>query len=190
MLVGLMTQAQERDYKRVTVVMQDYQLNGESLNFDAKYGLHTYLKKDRDWAVKKNGWYNEDINVLIEIHLIPDNVWVNYSLEAMEYIGKYYHDELVVIAGHNVLLDTSTNIWYENCTANMIVGCYSENWLEHIDNNILCTTNTVAPEWYAIIPGIYAWAKGGMVVEDTELLYAHYQNIPLVEAQRIFRDEY
>ncbi len=191
MLMALSLSASAK--KMVFVMIQTPSNAGYDQYYGGKYGMRTFLEKDTNYVYVDNRIYYSSLNnYYIILEPIDDKDWAVSTYDFIidcnnhtAYIGA--DSTLHVYVGHNVLLDVDTIYQYHGSRDNMLFGCYTENW--RLDNTYLNTTKMIAPEAYAIIPAVEAWANGESeyyIRRQAAKGYSEFQEIPFDQAKYIF----
>lgn len=177
--------------KYAVVMIQSPSNAGYDQYYSGKYGLKTWLDKELDWEeVEEDLYFNLKLVALVELMVVDDEDWKKMTLAFIIESGRRDDDVLFVYVGHNALMEVEPDTVVTNCCDNMIFACMSKFYFDdYIDNTLVCTTNLLAPEAYAVYPSIMGWFYG----EDEHRIrlaasfgYAKYQGIPLEESKEIF----
>ncbi len=176
-LVGLDSFGQ----REIVVYIQDYQTKHGSLYYDMHFGLKTYC--DNNYKDRDSVYYSPEYHATIELRLSDD--WLASTLEFVNEVREG-EDKLYVLVGHNLLLDTAFNTNFNNCSPNMLFGCFTNYW--ELDNTLIDTYDLMAPESYTVIPAIEKWLEGeeDRIRVASSYAYANAQHISIERASNIF----
>ena len=172
--------------KEVIAFIQSPSNDGKDLYYSMKFGLKTTLDNDIEWIkVSHDVYYNVSWDAIITLRVYEDAK--KLTLDFINEV-KEPSDRLYVYISHNVLLDTTINTNYHNCSDNALIGCMTaQTWF--LENTIINTVDFVAPESYVSLTAIESWLNEDTSTQTRKRVserYAYYQGKRLRDAETIF----
>ncbi len=192
-----------QDTARIYVALWDSPA-AEDLYCGKKYGINTFFENDPDWyKVESNTgsgpikekviFYNREKDIYMEAFAYHSD---SITSAIKEFISAAYiapKEELLIYVGHDGLMDFYPNLKpsTNKCDV-MVFSCVSDRYFSPYLNMKLSTYTFMAPEAYAVMAAIEAWADRA---DETEIrksaarAYAQYQRITESQAESTFLNQ-